>query len=449
MTADITIVGLGPGPAELRTVAAQQALDAADRIFIRNHAGADFGDLLSRANVTDVAGFRDPDAASGKRWQASAQAVTDAATHGPVVLAIPGHPRFGEMLTVETLTLAEERGLTVEVLDGISMIDLLCTALNIDAVRDRVQLMDGRNILHIETGAPFSGGEFGATPRLPMLITHVYGNAILRLLTSQLLRILPPEHRLTLISEAGLTNEARSDLSLAELADHAGGPLLAIFVPPLGDLDATRTPATLQHIVARLRRDDGCPWDRKQTNETMAQSLVDEVYEVIDAIDAGDDVNLAEELGDLLLLIMMHAQIAEERRAFRLEDVYHGIATKIVRRHPHVFGDLIAENADDVVDLWQQVKDQEKGVSHSKPEKAGDGQPHSMPVLTRAARVLAKYPTQVRESTTESRQQALLDAIAAIVVAGDNPDEVLKSALENHVSGAANSADQGETHASR
>src|SRR5699024_707393 len=120
-----------------------------------------------------------------------------------------------------------------------------------------------------------------------------------------------------------------------------------------------------------------------------------EVYEVIDAIDTDDDANLTEELGDLLLLIMMHSQIAEERGAFTLEDVYHGIATKIVRRHPHVFGDDAAGNADEVVGLWQQIKQQEKAESPGKPEKAPDGQPHSMPALERASRVLKKHPIDV------------------------------------------------------
>jgi hypothetical protein len=173
------------------------------------------------------------------------------------------------------------------------------------------------------------------------------------------------------------------------------------------------------------------------------------VYEVIDAIDAGDDANLAEELGDLLLLIMMHTQIAEERGVFRLEDVYHGISTKIVRRHPHVFGDLAAADADAVVGLWQQVKSEEKRDAPAKPEKAADGQPHSMPALARSVRVLSKYPLNPEESTPVSRQQELLHAIAAVVAAGDDPELELKTALVNHVADAQRGIDQGENHASR
>lgn len=442
--ADITIVGLGPGPAELRTVAVQRALDSATRIFIRSHSGVDFSDLLDRPHVVDIHAYRNPDAPSGQRWQASARAIVEAAADGPVVLAIPGHPRFGEMLTVETISMAEHKGLTVEVLDGLSMIDLLCTALDIDPVRQRVQIMDGRDMSFIQHGAPFSGGEFGANPRLPMLITHVYDNKIMRPLSAQLQRILPADHRVTLVSHAGLPDEAREDSTVGGLAEQPGGSMLAIFIPPMPELEATRTPLTLQNIVARLRREDGCPWDRKQTNQTLAASLVDEVYEVIDAIDAGDDANFAEELGDLLLLIMMHAQIAEERGAFILEDVYHGIATKIVRRHPHVFGDSAADNADEVIGLWQQIKQQEKSDSPSKPEKAADGQPHSMPALERATRVLKKHPLDVEESTQEARQQTLLQAVAAVINAGDDPNQVLKQALEHHVTGTFSAGESNE-----
>lgn len=447
--ADITIVGLGPGPAELRTVAVQRALDSAQRIFLRDHREADFANVLTQPNVIDISSFRDPNAPTGQRWHASAKAVVDAAVKEPVVLAIPGHPRFGEMLTVETIRLAEESGLSVDVLDGISMIDLLCTALNIDPVRERVQMIDGRELATVEHETPFSGGELAATPRLPMLITHVYSNEIMRPLSAQLLRILPPDHQLTLISHAGLDNERQETISLADLAKHHGGGMLAIYVPPMSELDATRTPATLQHIVARLRRQDGCPWDRKQTNQSLAPSLVDEVYEVIDAINAEDDANLAEELGDLLLLTMMHAQIAEERGAFKLEDVYHGITTKIVRRHPHVFGDDAAHDADDVVGLWQKIKDEERSSGAPKPEKATDGQPHSMPALERATRVLKKHPMAVAETTADGREKALLDAVASVIAAGDDPNEVLKQALENHVAGVANAGQSGENNASR
>lgn len=277
-----------------------------------------------------------------------------------------------------------------------------------------------------------------------MLITHVYSNEIMRPLSSQLTRILPGNHPVTLISHAGLANEQQTSATLSDLADHPGGSMLAIYVPPLPELEATRDPATLQHIMARLRGPEGCPWDRKQDNASLAQSLIDEVYEVVDAIESGDDANFAEELGDLLMLIMMHAQIAEERGAFILEDVYDEIATKIVRRHPHVFGEMDASNPEEVVGLWQKVKAEEKAARPDKPEKAADGQPHSMPAMTRAPRVLKKHPIDTPHTSAEERQKALLDVVSAIVVAGDDPEQILKEALINHVAVAKAGQVQGE-----
>lgn len=446
---DITIVGLGPGPREMRTVAAQLALDNALHIYVRSHGDVELDDLLERTNVTDIAPLRNPNAhESAERWLQATEAVLEGAHKQPVVLAIPGHPRFGEGLVIQTLAMAEEHQLTTSVIDGISATDMLASALDIDPILDRVQLVTGRAMVVASESMPFAGGSLNLTPRRPILITHVYSESILTAMQQQLSRILPQNHRVELISAAGLAHESRSSTTVGSLSTEKGGDLLAVYVPAMGELDATRDPATLQRIVARLRRPDGCPWDRKQDNESLAQSLIDEVYEVIDAIESGDDANLAEELGDLLLLIMMHAQIAEERNAFTLEDVYDGIATKIVRRHPHVFGELAAATSEEVVGLWQQVKAQEKADAQDKPEKAVDGQPHSMPALTRAPRVLKNYPVEVGETTAEQRQQALFDAVSAIVVAGDDPDEILKSALKKHVTDANEGTEQGETNAS-
>ncbi len=450
MPADITIVGLGPGPTELRTIASQRALDTALHIYVRSHESVDLRDLLDMPNVTDLAPLRNQEShTSTSRWQRASEAVIAGASQQPVVLAIPGHPRFGEGLVRQTLAMAAEQGLTTHVIDGISAIDMLASALDIDPILDRVQLVTARALTAFSDEAPFDGGLVQLSPRRPIVITHVYDSTLIEGIQKQLQRILPDDHPVVMIDGAGLDSEHRSTTTIADLANAEGGPLLALFIPAMAELDASRDPATLQHIVARLRRPDGCPWDRKQDNNSLAQSLVDEVYEVIDAIQADDDANFAEELGDLLLLIMMHAQIAEERGAFRLEDVYHGISTKIVRRHPHVFGDLAATDAEAVVGPWQQVKSEEKRDAPTKPEKAADGQPHSMPALARSVRVLSKYPLDSEESTPVSRQQALLHAIAAVVAAGDDPELELKTALVNHVADARRGIDQGENHASR
>lgn len=113
-------------------------------------------------------------------------------------------------------------------------------------------------------------------------------------------------------------------------------------------------------IIARLRAPDGCPWDRKQTHESLKECLIEESGEVIDAIDNKDDENLCEELGDLLLQVVMHAQIAAEEGRFTMNDVVQGVSEKMVRRHPHVFGDAKVSSVEEGLDLWNAIKEQEK-----------------------------------------------------------------------------------------
>lgn len=118
----------------------------------------------------------------------------------------------------------------------------------------------------------------------------------------------------------------------------------------------------LREIVARLRSPGGCPWDREQTHESLRGALIEECYEVVDAIESSDDANLREELGDLLLHVVMHARMAEEREAFTFEEIAAGVCEKMIRRHPHVFGDTLAGDSAEVLRQWEQIKRQEKGA---------------------------------------------------------------------------------------
>ena len=118
--------------------------------------------------------------------------------------------------------------------------------------------------------------------------------------------------------------------------------------------------------IAALRSESGCPWDRKQTHESLKECLVEETGEVLEAIDKKDDANLCEELGDVLLQVVMHAQIAAEEGRFTIEDVINGVNEKMIRRHPHVFGDIKVSSVEEGLDLWEQIKQQEKEAKSGK-----------------------------------------------------------------------------------
>jgi len=142
--------------------------------------------------------------------------------------------------------------------------------------------------------------------------------------------------------------------------------------------------------MARLRSPTGCPWDREQDHMTLRFHAVEEVYELLDAIEAGDDHEMAEELGDLLLQVVFHCQLAQERGAFDFEKVARHITDKLIRRHPHVFGDVKVKNVDQVWASWEQIKRAEKqGTKHERPS-ALDGIPNHLPALLRAEKLVKK-----------------------------------------------------------
>lgn len=181
--------------------------------------------------------------------------------------------------------------------------------------------------------------------------------------------------------------------------------------------------ARLQEIVARLRGPDGCPWDREQTHSSLRALLVEECHEVIDAIERVDDANLREELGDLLLHVVMHAQMAAERGAFTMEEISSGICEKMIRRHPHVFGETTASNSEEVLKQWEVIKRKEKGASSG----VLDGIAASLPALLRAqtvqkkaARVGFDWPdaepvfAKIEEETNEIREAMARDNRAEV-----------------------------------
>ena len=146
----------------------------------------------------------------------------------------------------------------------------------------------------------------------------------------------------------------------------------------------------LLNVMAKLRSPKGCPWDREQTHLTLRRHAIEEVYELIDAIELRDDHEMAEELGDLLLQVVFHAQMAKERGAFDFEKVCRVLVDKLIRRHPHVFGTMKVKNVDEVWTNWEKIKRAEKHGTHLERKSALDGIPKHLPALLRAEKLLKK-----------------------------------------------------------
>jgi len=195
----------------------------------------------------------------------------------------------------------------------------------------------------------------------------------------------------------------------------------------------------LLRVMARLRSPTGCPWDREQSHLTLRRHAIEEVYELIDAIEAGDDHEMAEELGDLLLQIVFHCQLARERGAFDFEEVCRRLVNKLIRRHPHVFGKTKVKNVDEVWANWEIIKRAEKhGTRHAR-HSAFDGIPKHLPALLRAEKLVKKarkvladrHPAEGDRSRPRLNRsalaKALFDLAASAQARGWSAEELLSA----------------------
>ncbi len=204
---------------------------------------------------------------------------------------------------------------------------------------------------------------------------------------------------------------------------------LELEVAALPEGENWRSAQRLHEIVGYLRSPIGCPWDRDQNWATLATKVAEEAYEVIDAIHEDDPAELVGELGDLLLLVAMLAQIAEERGDFTIEDVYETVNRKLIRRHPHVFGDDAASTPEAVLQTWQRVKREERG-ENAKPRGTYDRLPKSMPAIAKAATMLEDAPAGERTDALPANGDELLELIEMLLVAGRDPEAELQAALD-------------------
>ncbi len=190
----------------------------------------------------------------------------------------------------------------------------------------------------------------------------------------------------------------------------------------------------LLKVMAKLRSPTGCPWDREQSHLTLRRHAIEEVYELIDAIEAGDDHELAEELGDLLLQVVFHCQLARERGVFDFEKVCRVLVDKLIRRHPHVFGTTKVKNVDEVWANWEKIKQAEKqGTKHAR-HSALDGIPRHLPALLRAEKLLKKArkanllpdrPRSIRQLTKTAVAKELFDLAVLAQARGWCAEELL------------------------
>jgi MazG family protein len=220
------------------------------------------------------------------------------------------------------------------------------------------------------------------------------------------------------------------------------------------DADSGRPMSAIEDLcrtIARLRAPDGCPWDREQTHQTLARCLIDECSELLDTIDREDIPHMREELGDVLVQVVFHAQLAAERGDFTFEDVVRDINDKLVRRHPHVFGDARAETSSQVIDVWEQIKAGEKAAAGKKESAVFKQLPPRLPALMFAEDIAkriekkrlpaqgvvdeARIEQRAAELSEEAAGRGLFELAAACRLRGIDPETALRRECDRVMSG--------------
>ncbi len=385
----ITLLGLGPGDPNALTLEARDALEHAPEIFLRTREHPTVAALPEHLRVHSFDHLYETQSDFDAIYSAIAAEIIARGERGDVLYAVPGHPLFGEISVQKILAQARDKNIPTRVIVGISFVDAACAALALDPLARGLQVADATDLARQHFPR--------LDPDQPVLIGQMYSRAVASDCKLTLLALYPPEHAVTRVDAAGTLQQKIDTLPLAELdyaerwATARDRPynLTTLYVPPLPRPSSVNA---LAEVIARLRAPDGCPWDREQTHESIRKDFLEECYEVLETLDDGDLPHLREELGDLLFHILFQVQIASESSEFLLSDVAAEIAEKLVRRHPHVFGDVKANDADAAIESWESVKRKENG---GKPKPASSI-PRALPALARAQKIARRDKARKR-----------------------------------------------------
>jgi tetrapyrrole methylase family protein/MazG family protein len=410
----ITIVGLGPGDPALLTRQAWDTLSDSDEVFLRTGqhptvAGLPDGLVIHAFDsmYEQSGGFADVYAAITARVLALGRRKRG------VIYAVPGHPLVGEATVTALLQQAAAERLPVKIVAGLSFIGPVLAALQIDGM-DGLQVADALEVALCLHPA--------LNPDAPAMLGQLYCREVAGDVKLTLMNQYPDQHLVHLVHAASTAEEQVDTVPLHAL-DHCQsiGHLTTLYVPPLPQRSGFEG---FQETIARLRGPGGCPWDQEQTHQSLGPGLLEETAEVMDALDANDMDALCEELGDLLLHIVLQAQIATEDGDFTAADVIAGIEAKIRRRHPHVFGRATASTVEQVCANWDAIKRRERGSQEER--SALDGVPASLPALARAAALLGKAASSGFDFPGGDEAVARVGEKVAVLLAADTREEQMK-----------------------
>lgn len=417
----ITVVGLGPGAVGNLSLETMGLLQSCEQVILRTAVHPTVSELKKQhVKFTSCDDLYEKAASFEEVYNSVVERVLAAAQKGDVVYAVPGSPLVAEKTVVLLRQAAKEQGVRLVIKPSMSFLDLAYVELGIDPIAG-LQIIDAQDF-----------GEIASAGQHPLMITQVYSQMVASDLKIALMDVLPDEHEIYFLRNLGLPDEECRPIKLYELDRQANiDHLTSAYIPPFaeGEADTTLEKADaaenvpgiisfgededdfaeddeegyaedflpeagfddfdiqpLADVMRTLREPGGCPWDREQTHKSIRSNMIEEVYEYLEAVDADDVEGMREELGDVLMQVVFHARMAQEAGRFDLQDVIDEVVDKLIRRHPHVFGDTHVDGSDDVLRNWEAIKKEEK----KERKHVLDGVAQGLPALMRAYKLQSK-----------------------------------------------------------
>lgn len=377
----ITVIGLGPGDFGLLTMECWDIMQKAENLFFRTAIHPTVAEIQKRGvKFQSYDSYYEKALNFASLYDDIAHDLLSKAQQMDLVYAVPGSPVVAEKTVVilrelvAEYNVANDDKIKLDILPGMSFAEIMYTKLGLDPI-EGLTIIDAEDFDKLPIDNPTG-----------LIITQVYSQAIASDLKLALMEAFPDDHRITYVHKLGCADERITEVPLYELDRQSDiDYLTSIYVPAMPrqpEFDVT----PLADIIATLRSPGGCPWDIAQTHKSIRQNLVEETYEVLEAIELENPDLLCEELGDLLMQVVFHARMAEEAGMFSMQDVVDRTTDKLVRRHPHVFGDIQASDAGAALLSWEAVKQVEKKERKSKL----DGIPLGLPALMEAQKMQHK-----------------------------------------------------------
>lgn len=371
----LKIVGLGPGSMAYLTLSVYNLLMDSPVVYLRTERHPIVAELAEKGmRYQSFDYFYEEAETFEDTYRNISNAVLEKLKTQDVVYAVPGNPFVAESTVSMLLEKADNEAFKVEIFHGASFLDALITTLKYDPV-EGLTIKDALKISPLEV-----------TDKVDHIWIQVYNQQVASQLKIHLMECFEDDHDVIVVQAAGIPElEKVKTLKLCEMDYDADlfNHLTSVFVkraskPRFDWYD-------LLKIMDTLRSENGCPWDREQTHHSLTPYLIEEAYEVKEAVNLEEDESLIDELGDVLLQVVFHAQIGQEEGYFNWRDIVTAICEKMVRRHPHVFGELSVSDSEEVLKNWQAIKDVEK--SHVTISESMKAVSKGMPAMMRSHKV--------------------------------------------------------------